>query len=548
MKTKFLLVLILLAQTFYAQDLTGSWQGEIDLGAIKLPLILTIKKDGAQYTSTARSPKQGDKIITVDRTEFANNELIFEMKDLDASYKGQLKTDHFEGIFTQRSRDFNLNLSRIDDKNAEKSGKESKIPDIGNKEINTKKIDDFLHYMTDNKQSIGSISIFRNGKEIYQKNFGQNQLPNVKWNSDTRYQVGSISKLFTAIMLMQQVEKGKLNLSDKLSKYYPEIPNADKITIETMMNHTSGLGDYAGQHYQWLFKKPVGDQAILDTIKAQGVEFQPGEKTRYSNSGYYLLSRILEKVAKKPYNVLLKENITSKANLKNTFSVLDNPTNVFKSYENQNGKWVEVEDFDFHNCIGLGDIVSTPNDLNLFINALFDGKFVKKETLDKMMPNPKKPLDFGLGIMAVPFYNQVSFGHGGDTAGSHAITSYNTKEDYSVSMIINGEEYHHNEFGAGILSMIYDADYTYPKFGNDVTPEKFKNYIGDYSSPDIPIDLKIFSQEGKLFAQGKGQASFELEYVDKDEFKFAPAKIQVIFFPNQLQLLQNGKTYNYTKK
>ena len=467
MKTKFLLVLILLAQTFYAQDLTGSWTGEIDLGAMKLPLILTIKKDGAQYTSTARSPKQGDKIITVDRTEFANNELIFEMKDLDASYKGQLKTDHFEGIFTQRSRDFNLNLSRIDDKNAEKSGKESKIPDIGNKEINTKKIDDFLNYMTDNKQSIGSISIFRNGKEIYQKNFGQNQLPNVKWNSDTRYQVGSISKLFTAIMLMQQVEKGKLNLSDKLSKYYPEIPNADKITIETMMNHTSGLGDYAGQHYQWLFKKPVGDQAILDTIKAQGVEFQPGEKTRYSNSGYYLLSRILEKVAKKPYNVLLKENITSKANLKNTFSVLDNPTNVFKSYENQNGKWVEVEDFDFHNCIGLGDIVSTPNDLNLFINALFDGKFVKKETLDKMMPNPKKPLDFGLGIMAVPFYNQVSFGHGGDTAGSHAITSYNTKEDYSVSMIINGEEYHHNEFGAGILSMIYDADYTYPKFGND---------------------------------------------------------------------------------
>lgn len=246
MKTKFLLVLILLAQTFYAQDLTGSWTGEIDLGAMKLPLILTIKKDGAQYTSTARSPKQGDKIITVDRTEFANNELIFEMKDLDASYKGQLKTDHFEGIFTQRSRDFNLNLSRIDDKNAEKSGKESKIPDIGNKEINTKKIDDFLNYMTDNKQSIGSISIFRNGKEIYQKNFGQNQLPNVKWNSDTRYQVGSISKLFTAIMLMQQVEKGKLNLSDKLSKYYPEIPNADKITIETMMNHTSGLGDYAG--------------------------------------------------------------------------------------------------------------------------------------------------------------------------------------------------------------------------------------------------------------------------------------------------------------
>ncbi|MDP9957731.1 CubicO group peptidase (beta-lactamase class C family) [Epilithonimonas hungarica] len=553
MKTKFLLVLILLAQTFHTQDLTGSWQGEIDLGAMKLPLILNIKKDGNKYISTAKSPKQGDKTITVDRTEFANNELIFEMKDLDASYKGQLKTDHFEGTFTQRSRDFNLDLSRTNEKNVDKISKESKIEDLGSREINTKKIDDFLNYMTENKQSVGGISIFRNGKEVYQKNFGQDQLSNVKWDSNTRYQVGSVSKLFTAIMLMQQVEKGKLNLSDKLSKYFPDAPNAYKITIETMLNHTSGLGDYVGEHYQWLFKKPVGDKVILDTIKAQGVESQPGEKTRYSNSGYYLLSRILEKITKKPYNLLLKENITNKANLKNTFSVLDNPTNVFRSYKNKDGKWLEIEDFDFHNCIGLGDIVSTPNDLNLFINALFNGKLVKKETLDRMMPTSKKPLDFGLGLMAVPFYTKVSFGHGGDTAGSHSITSYNPKDDYSVSMIINGEEYPHNALGLGILSIIYDMDYTYPKFGVDATksvdtPEKFQKYIGDYTSPDIPMDLKIFSQDGKLFAQGKGQTSFELEYVDKDEFKFVPAKIQINFFPNQLQLLQNGKTYNFTRK
>ncbi len=551
MKTKFLLVLILLAQTFYAQDLTGSWQGEIDLGAMKLPLILNVKKDGDIYISTAKSPKQGDKIIAVDKTEFINNQLIFEMKDLDASYKGQFKTDHFEGIFTQRSRDFNLNLSMIDEKNLDKVSKESQINDLGNREINTKKIDDFLNYMTDNKQSVGSISIFRNGKEVYQKSFGQNQLSNVKWDSDTRYQVGSVSKLFTAIMLMQQVEKGKLNLNDKLSKYYPDAPNANKITIMTLMNHTSGLRDYAGEHYQWLFKKPVGDKAILDTIKAQGVEFQPGEKTRYSNSGYYLLSRILEKITKKSYNVLLKENITSKANMRNTFSVLDNPTNVFKSYENKDGKWVEIEDFDFHNCIGLGDIVSTPNDLNIFINALFSGKFVKKETLDKMLPKTGKP--FGLGIMAVPFYSKISFGHGGDTAGSHTITSYNPKDDYSVSMIINGEEYPHNALGLGISSLIYNTDYAYPKFGANAnesveTPDKFQKYIGDYTSPDIPMDLEIFSQDGKLFAQGKGQTSFELEYVNNDEFKFAPAKIQLIFSLNQLQLLQNGKTYKYTKK
>ena len=437
MKTKLLLVLILLAQTFYAQDLTGSWKGEIDLGGMQLPLILNIKKENNAYTSSARSPKQGDKLITVDKTDFTNNELIFEMNELGASYKGTYKTDHFEGTFTQRERSFPLNLFR---NKGEPDPKDEKIKDIGNREINTAKLDDFFKYITQNKQSIGSISIFRKGKEVYKKDFGQEQLPDVKWDSDTRYQIGSVSKLFTAVMLMQLVEKGKLNISDKLSKYYPDMPNADKITIETMLNHTSGLGDYVGENYQWLFKKPAGDKAILDTIKVQGVEFLPGEKTRYSNSGYYLLSRILENVAKKPYNVLLKENITGKAGMENTFSVLDNPTNVFRSYENNGGNWKEIEDFDFHNCIGLGDIVSTAYDLNLFINALFSNKFLKKETLDRMMPKPGSKMEFGLGLMTVPYYNKVSFGHGGDTAGSHSVTSYNMKEDYSVTMLINGEE------------------------------------------------------------------------------------------------------------
>ena len=553
MKTKLLLVLILLAQTFYAQDLTGSWKGELDLGGMQLPLILDIKKENNAYISTAKSPKQGDKIITVDKTEFNNNELIFEMNELDASYKGQFLKDHFEGTLTQKGRSFPLDLFKSNG-DEEPNPKNERVKDIGNREIDNKKLDDFLDYITKNKQGIGSISIFRKGKEVYQKDFGQNQLPNVKWNSETGYQIGSVSKLITATMLMQLAEKGKLNIQDKLSKYYPEAPNADKITIESLLNHTSGLGDYVGENYQWIFKKSVGDKAIMDTIKAQGVEFQPGEKTRYSNSGYYLLSRILVKIYKKPYNVILKENILSKANLKNTFSVLDNPKNVFKSYKNEDGKWTEVEDFDFRNCIGLGDIVSTPNDMNLFINALFNGKFVKKETLEKMLPKPGSKLDFGLGIMAVPFYNQVSFGHGGDTAGTHSVVSYSKKEDYSISIVINGEEYPHNALYVGILNIFFNEDFDYPKFENKSEMAsydgKFKKYLGDYISPDIPLDLKVFVNNDKLFGQGKGQPEFPLELVEKDQFRFEQAGITLTFFPetNKMQLLQNGKTYNFTKK
>lgn len=503
MKTKFLLVLIILAQTFYAQEIAGSWKGELDFGGMTLPLILNIKKENNGWSSTAKSPKQSDKDIPVDRTEFVNNELFFEIKNLDASYKALFKKDHFEGLFTQRGRSFPLNLYNSDKYN---SPEKKSIKDIGNRTIDTKKIDGFLDYIIANKQGIGSLSIFKNGKEIYSRSFGQDQLPNVESNAETGYQIGSISKLFTSVMLMQLSEKGKLSIDDKLSKYYPDIPNAEKISLKTMLNHTSGLGDYVGENYQWLFKKYVGDKAILDTIKAQGVTFQPGEKTRYSNSAYYLLSRILEKVAKKPYNVLLRENITSKIDMKNTFSVLDDPKNIFRSYKNQNDKWIETEDFDFHNCVGLGDITSTSKDLNLFVNALFNYKLVSRETLETMLPLTDKP--FGLGIMSVPFYNQISYGHGGDTAGTHSITSYNPKDDYSVSLLINGEKFPHNDFGYAISALIYDTDYKFPKFeenkiGKNV-PVNLRNYVGNYSSKDISLGLNVFSKNDKLFAQGKG--------------------------------------------
>lgn len=547
MKTKLLFVLTVLAQIFHAQEITGSWKGELDLGGVVLPLILNVSKENNKYISTAQSPKQGNEIMPVDKTEFLNNELVFEMKNLDASYKGQFKADHFEGTFTQRSKSFPLNLYKNNGKEKSKTKDIVITKDLGKSEINTAKIDDFLNYIAKNKQNVGSVAIFKDGKEIYQKNFGQEQLTHVKWNSETGYQIGSISKLVTAVMLMQLEEKGKLNLNDKLSKYYPDVPNADKITLEQMMNHTSGLGDYVGA---WLLEKSVGDKAILDTIKKHGVEFQPGEKVRYSNSGYYLLSRILEKVAKKPYNILLKENITEKANMKNTFSVLDNPKNIFKSYENTSGKWIEAKDFDFHNCIGLGDITSTMQDMNLFINALFNYKFVKKETLQKMLP--KDADDFGLGMMKVPFYNKISYGHGGDTTATHSLVSYSPTEKYSVAIVVNGEKFSHNKLFIGIVSLMYDHEYEYPKFAEikNLPVNELKKYEGNYHSEEINMDFKISINEENLFAQLTDQPSFPLEFVEGNKFKYDNAGVEIIFSPEkkQLTLIQNGNNLVFSKK
>lgn len=547
MKTQLIAVLVFLAHLCHAQ-IEGNWNGELDTQSMKLPVILKISKKSKGYTATLVSPNQSSKEIPVDKISFNNDELTFDIENLRAGYKGTYKTDHFEGDFLQNGRKMTLNFYR----NAQsESSNTPDVPYLNGKAINTQKIDDFLNYMVQNNQAIGSISIFKNGSEVYHKDFGQQLLSNVSYDKNTGYQIGSISKLITAVMLLQLVEQGKLSLTDPLSKFYPDIPNAKKITIRHMLNHTSGLGDYVGKTGgNWLFDQPVGDQAIIAAIKKQGVSFKPGEKTRYSNSAYFLLSRILEKIHEKPYHQILKENILAKVSMSHTFSVLDHSKNVFKSYELKNNTWNEVKDFNFQNCIGLGDITSTPEDLNIFINALFNGKFIKKETLDMMISNKNEKF-FGLGIMKMPFYNITIYGHGGDTAGSHSTVGFEPTDLLSYAVTINGEKFNHNSFYLALLNLIYDRDYKYPVFGQATAPApELEKYAGDYTSKDIDMGLKVFVKEGTLYGQGTNQAEFTLTSTGKDQFTFDKAGLKLVFMPenNQLKLTQGDKTFLFNKK
>ncbi len=545
MKIKLLFVLACLAQFCHAQ-IEGTWNGELDTQTMKLPVIFKISKKSQGYTTTLISPKQSTKEIPTDKTDFSNNELTIEIGSIHAGYKGTYKTDHFEGKLIQNGQTMVLNLYRgLKPENSD-------VSYLNGKGINTQKIDDFLDYMVKNNQEIGSISIFRNGASIYKRDFGQNLLPeNAHYDQNTGYQIGSISKLMTAVMLFQLIEKGQLSLADPLSKFYPEIPNAKNITIQTMLNHTSGLGDYVGQSIEnnWLFGKAVGDKAIIEAIKKEGVSFKPGEKFSYSNSAYFLLSRILEKIYNKPYNEILKENISAKASMPDTFSVLDNPKNIFKSYALKNGNWAEVKEFDFHNCIGLGDITSTPEDLNIFINALFNGKFIKKETLDMMISN-KKEKAFGSGIMKIPFYDIISYGHGGTTAGSHSIVSYEPTDQLSYAVTINGRNFPQNSFYIGILNLIYGRDYQYPIFSNiKVSVTDLEKYVGNYISKDIALGIKIFIKDGVLYAQGTNQPEFPLTAAGTDQFILETTDIKLDFISEnkQINLTQGGKTYLFTK-
>jgi len=545
MKTKFLFILFLTGiQQIFAQQITGTWKGELDFEGNKLPIIITIENDKNSYKALLDSPSQGVEGIPADKTSFINNELALEISSANATYKGKLESNTISGDFIQNGKTLRLVLKPYD-----KKTHKDDLPELlklsSNMKESLNKIDDFISYLEKNKAEAGEISIFKDGKEIYKRNFGE---ASFSQKDKLTFQIGSITKSMTAMMLFKLIEKKQLDLNDKLSKFYPKIPNAEKITISQMLHHSSGLGDYVvGKNtMKWLTEK-ASEEQILNHIIEQGALFEPGTKVQYSNSGYYLLTKILEKVSNKSYAENLKETFVQPLQLKNFYTVSQKPSNVFSSYNYAN-TWEPVKDFDFNNVVGVGDIATTPTNLNTILNSLFAGKIVSKESLSAMMPKEDR---FGMGLALTPFYSKMFVGHSGGTYGTNSLMIYNGEDDISISYSLNADRIGANNFTIDILSILYNKELNLPVFSTTkITETELKQYVGDYSSKDIPLGIKVFIKNGGLFAQGTGQPEFPLEYVEKNQFKFDNAELKMTFFPekDEMQLEQGGRTFLFNRK
>ncbi|ARS42807.1 serine hydrolase [Sphingobacteriaceae bacterium GW460-11-11-14-LB5] len=400
----------------------------------------------------------------------------------------------------------------------------------------SKKINDYITYIDTNHRAVGSLSIFKDGEEIYNRSFGQTSLKKVSYNANTKYQIGSITKLITATLIFKLIEKGELDLEDKLAVYYPQIPNASKISIKNLLEHSSGLGDFLMKKDSifWLIKK-VSEQDIMNEIIRQGVSFQPNEKVAYSNTGYYLLTKILEKKHKQPYAKIVDEEIAKPLKLKNFSAYTPKTTNVFQSY-NYINQWNIIEDLNFSNVTGAGDISSTTQDLNVFITSLFQYKILKKETIELMKP---KHETFGRGIMPIPFYESMYYGHAGDTYGTHSIVGYNENDRISWALALNAARFDKNDFAIVLLSIIYNKPYELPNFKPylNVKTNDLDKYLGVYASPDFPLKITVSKNGNILKAQATGQTDFPLDCYEVDKFTSAQYKLTIEFLPSEHRII-----------
>ena len=393
-------------------------------------------------------------------------------------------------------------------------------------EFNKAKLDSLISTIEVNNKGMGSISVFRNGQEVYQRGYGYADVENKrKANALTRYRIGSISKTFTATLIMQLIEEGKISLSATLNDFYPQVKGSEKITIAHMLQHRSGIPDYLNvpNYFEW-YTQPHTKEELLQRVLLRENKFEPDTKYEYSNSNYILLTFITEDASGKTYENLLQERIIQPCKLKNTSigKKINPQQNEAFSY-NMLTDWVKEKETDMSIPSGAGALVSTTTDINTFLTALFTGKLLKPNSLEQML-NMKD--GYGFGLFKVPFYEHKGYGHNGKIDAFYSNAYYFPIENISVTILSNGVIYPLNDIVIGALSAAYGKDFQIPVFIT-LKEEDLQQYLGIYSTPTFP-----------------------LKYAGEHKFRFEQAKLELQFIPheNKMILKQFGMTHEMQKE
>jgi len=419
-------------------------------------------------------------------------------------------------------------------------------------DFNRAKLDSLFRLYDQYDRGMGSISLFQDGEEVYQNSIGYVDVEKeIVANANTQYRIGSITKMFTAVLFMKMVESNKLSLDQKLSDFYPEVPKANKISFEQMLRHRSGIFNIiaAEDYFEWM-EKPISEKEMVQKIATYESQFEPGSKAEYSNANYILLTYIIEQVSNRSYRELLKEFICDVCDLQRTEvgDKIEPKKNEALSYLPGN-PWAITSETDMSVPIGAGAMVSTPTDLNRFLNCLYNNGLVEDQSLEKMMELKD---NFGLGMFTVPFYDLKGYGHTGGIDGFNANAFYIHEKKFSISYTANAVKSPVNDLMIGVLSIFFGMDYELPEFRKplQLKTNELKKYEGVYSSADFPLKVTIIAEDNQLKGQASGQPQFILDALGGHKFQYERAGLELTFKPKEDKMIleQRGGHYELTKE
>ncbi len=358
----------------------------------------------------------------------------------------------------------------------------------------------------------GTVIVTRNDTVLLKQAYG---LADYEWNIkntvDTKFQLASVTKQFTAAAILQLVERKQLLLTDKLVKFFPDFPKGDSITIHMLLCHMSGLQMDFDEFY--LNNVSISQDSALKYIEQKSLLFPPGTNTAYSNIGYYLLARIIEKSTNQSYSEYLKMNIFEKVKMNNT-GVITNKELIPKKAKNYllaENKYLNNPYINWEYNIGHDGIYSTIEDLALWDKALY-GTSVLSAEMKTLMFTSYNDQNWGYGFMINPFYNQGHqlIAHDGGFWGAQTSLNRFTDDRLFVTVLSNNQSPSYTiAYGLAAIVFEKEVEIPYKHVQTKADTTLYDKYAGNYG------EIAIVKMSGKLFYN-----SSESELLPESKTKF----------------------------
>ncbi len=404
-----------------------------------------------------------------------------------------------------------------------------------------------------NRELGGAVSVEAKGKTVYRSAFG---LANREWQiastTDTRYRLASVTKQFTALLILQQVQEGKLSLKGTISDYLPYYRQdiGARITIHQLLTHTSGLPSYTdnGDFFISAAKNQYDPEAFVLQYCSGDLLSEPGTTVHYNNSAYFILGAILEKVSGKSYAQLIRERIFEPFGMQH--SGYDNHDSIIPK---RAAGYSKGEANDLQNAMYIdmsvpysaGSLYSTVEDLALWDRALYTDKLLAQPLRDSLFNAYHE--NFGYGWVISSLFGKKAVMHSGGIPGFSTFILRIPEDEVCVIVLFNSDFADASATGRDLAAILYDKEYTIPRQRKAISldPALMKKYEGEYQlAPAFFITVTL---EGtQLYIQGTGQSRIAVHPESEADFFVRDMEIGLTFEKDKKQkvtglvLYQNG--------
>ena len=425
------------------------------------------------------------------------------------------------------------------------------------------KVDEYLTASASLHRFNGTILIAQRETILLQKGYGwRNESTQIPNDTNSIYQLGSITKTFVGAAVLQLQAEGKLSVRDKLSKFLPDYPNANWITLDYLFAHTSGIYDYKAFIYspdgpdKVDLTRPVSKEKIVSMFAGKPTTTKPGGGVKYTNSGYFLLGMVIEKVTGKPFETVIRERFISPLRLSRTgfdFINLQQPGKTTPYTFEKDSVLVPVSPIDSTAGYAAGGMFSTVGDLYRWSRAIQTHQFLgQKNWKMAFTPIGKTKWGYGWGTNTFKTTNDLVF-QNGNLPGFGTYFILFPKEDIVIIALSNVDDASDltslEPIVRDMAFITFGMPYQIPKNRKPmvVSETVLRQYVGNYRLAPKRI-LAVTLEEETLFVQATGQSKVEIFPESETDFFFKVIDAQLTFHKSetgqisQVVVHQNGDT------